>query len=1064
MSNERGKALVVGAGISGIRSALDLAETGYKVCLIDKSPYMGGILSKLDYQFPTDRCGMCRMLPLTNRDSSSQFCLRRGLFHENIELMLSTSLAKLEGEPGNYTLLLKQKRGYINPDLCIGCGECAEVCDVEIPDFFNEGLKKQKAVYLPVPHAVPNIYTIDPNYCNLCGECVKKCPANAITLPDSKNENSDEIEIKNSDDVEIENSDEIEIKNSDDVEIENNDGREFEKNNESREKKRDEREIEIQAGVVILACGTDYFNPEDGINTFGYKKLPNVVTNIEFERIISGTGLYLDKLARPSDGKEVEKIAWIQCVGSRNIQTDSEYCSSVCCMFALKEAVLAKKKSKTDIKTVIYYMDLRCFGKEFHAYRKMAEEEYNVILKRAMPHSVTINPATGNLRLFISDDSSETIEEEFDMVVLSVGQRPSAATEELAIATGIELNSFGFPEVSYLLDAEKQAAAEKQGVFIAGSFSGLKDISESVIYSSAASCSASSVLYKSNKSRNRENYTTPLESMAVLMENPKIAIALCSCPNQENSDIQAVVQQIGRDDPHVSDIFVEDKLCTEKGWDDFLETIKEKKDKNFNRLIILACLPSLFQQKLKDISVNNQISPCFMEVVDIYNEDAEQYRSKIKMGIARLRHATLPLENIKNVVQKVLIVGGGFAGMKAALAVAENGFEAVIVEQSAVAGGNLKWLSKNIKGDNFKILLNKTIEKIEKNPFITLYSETEIDSSQGEPGRFITTLKKSDDELEVIEHGAVIIATGGTAAKTESFSYNDSSSIITQKELEQALTEKSLEPEKLKSVVMIQCVDSRDDKKEYCSRICCTASLKHALFLKSKNHNTDIYILYRDMMSYGFLEKYFKQAREKGIIFIQYSLDNRPEVNVDNDKIIVKTYDKIINHDLEIEADLLVLATGIVPNVPEKLVKSFGAKLDKYSFFEQADSKFRPVDSLKEGVFSCGIALGPRDVEESAASALAAAGRALRLITRKKFTASSVTAEVKTSLCTLCERCIDACPYSARRVDYDLMQIVVNPAMCQGCGACASECVNSAAFVNGFKEQQVFEMIDAAVM
>lgn len=1135
MNETRGKALVVGTGIGGIRSALDLAETGHQVTMIDKSPHMGGILSRLDYQFPTDRCGMCRMLPLIQRDQSAQFCLRKGLFHENIEILLSTTLVGLEGEPGKYKATLKQKKAYIDSSLCIGCGGCADVCPIEIPDSFNQGMGTKKAVYLPLPHAVPNIYTIDSNACTLCGECVTACPVGAVTLPEDQKKQfkvlvvDDELIVRDSVkewleyegySVEMAESGAVALQMIEateyglvllDIKMGEMDGTEALKRAKDirpdlnvvmmtayatvetavdtmktgaleyvikpfepdqlmelvdrvyKHFKPDEDELlEIEAGAVILACGTDYYNPLEGKNTFGYKSLPDVVTGLEFERILSGTGPTQGVIKRPSTGETVKKIAWIQCVGSRSIQSsDAPYCSSICCMFALKEAVLAKKKSSGDIETVIYYMDMRCFGKEFEDYRRMAREVHNVILRRARPHSVILDPATGKLKIFASEISSGKGEDAFDMVVLSLGQRPTAETPALAEITGIELNAYGFP-VSQVFDKKG-----KKGVFTAGSFEGFKDIAESVICSSSASCSALRLLNKpfgfDEKIDEKENYRD------VSMETPDVFMAVCRCGAGSDGELQNGIlpYQLSLSEsealqryPNISQLYFAEKLCTRKGWDTLLQKIKEKP---VNRVLLATCLPHLFKGKLKSLSSDLSLHPAYLDAVDIFHDTPGSALSKIRMGLARLRYAAPVRQSGAKVTPRVLVFGAGIAGMSAALAIADRGVNVVIVEKNEASGGHLKWLQKNIKGDDLFTHGQERLKRVEQHTHITLLENTAIMDAWGKAGNFSTSLRREDESVDIVEHGAVIIATGASEAETSSYCFGESDAVVTLKGLAEALGDNTIDPMEMESVVMIQCVDSRDDIKPYCSRICCTSSLKHALEMKKSNPDLDIYVLYRDMMSFGTTEVYFKKAREAGIIFIQYDLQHKPDVTIKDKRVVVKVREPIIDHEIEITSDILVLATGIRPEDKENPAIKYGAVLDQYSFFKEADAKWRPVDSIKEGVFACGTALGPRDVEDTVKTAKAAAMRAMRIITRKTLGVSSVTAGVKTSLCSLCERCIEACPFDARRLNEETMAIDVHPAMCQGCGSCAAVCPNSASFINGFKDQQMLEMIDAAL-
>ena len=446
-----------------------------------------------------------------------------------------------------------------------------------------------------------------------------------------------------------------------------------------------------------------------------------------------------------------------------------------------------------------------------------------------------------------------------------------------------------------------------------------------------------------------------------------------------------------------------------------------------------------------------------------------EMKNALLSGIARIKRVNPTPAPAVKIDQKALVVGGGIAGMTAALGIAEHGFEVTLVEKEDRLGGNLIWLKNTLEGHSVETFLNETLTKIEKHPQIQVSLESKIVASNGEAGHFYTTIENNEGKVNSLEHGVVVLATGGTESSTSSYNYDRSDAIITQKELEQGINNRTIDIDKLDSVVMIQCVDSRMEPRNYCSRICCSSALKHALELKEKNPDTAIYIFYRDMMSYGFMEAYYTKARKAGIIFIQYNIDKKPEIVVPDetqtdDKIIqVNGYDPISGQDIHIDTNLVVLSTGVLPKLDKDLVEQFGASVDQDGFFMEAETKWRPVDSIKEGVFACGLAHSPRSIEETIATAEAAAQKSLRILTQEYLPSGKIVATIRHSLCSLCERCIDACPYGARRLDADLEEIVINPLMCQGCGSCAAVCPNSASIVEGFAEEQMFEIIDAAL-
>ena len=1138
MRKKIGSALVVGAGISGIRSALDLAELGYQVKLIDRAPNLGGTLAQLDYQFPTDHCGMCKMLPLVERDSSSQYCLRKGLFHENIEIMLSTELTAMEGEPGKFQVTLRQRPAIVDPERCIGCGECSHVCPVEVADEFNVGLTKRKAIYLPVPHNIPNSYSVDLTACTLCGECEKICPSGAIdfrwearkqfrimvvddelivrdSLRDWLTEDGFQVDTAESGPVALEKLAkqsyhlmllDIKMPDMDGVEV-------LKRAKDMRpeiavvmmtayatvetaveamkigaldylmkpfdpdtlvplviklyETIERSGEKEMVVGAVVLAAGFGSYDPAAGSNAYGYGEYPNVVTSIEFERLISGTGPNQGRLVRPNDGKEIGKVAWLQCVGSRDLQANADYCSSICCMFSIKEALLAKERTDGRVDAAIFYMDMRTFGKNFQRYREKAEKEYNVRFQRSRVHSVEPAGANGDLRVSYIDVDGSGREEIVDLVVLAAGQKPPRGTAPLSEMTGVGLNSWGFCQ----LQPFSLSRTGQEGVFVGGSFSGLRDISESVIQANSAALQASSLIHSKGGGL-AEATEQPAEYRDVSRELPRTMVALCTCGDTlaQGATLEAV-EKAASGLRSVTQVHRIQRVCTQQGWSQLEEKLNGGEA---NRLLIGACLPYVYKRNLRELGKTTGLNPALMEVVDICTpafpgrestpeQVGREIRAAVAMGIGKLRGMDTSLHTAKPVIQKALVVGGGIGGMSAALAIADHGFGVSLVEKEDQLGGNLRVLHRTLEGEPPQELLERTVSRVEKHPHIQVYKNAEVLHSLGRAGRFLTTIGKEDGVGETLEHGVTVLATGGREATTESYGYGQSEAILTQHQLEGKLHEGAINPADLSVVTMIQCVDSREEPRNYCSRICCSSALKNAIYLKEQNPVIDIYVLYRDIMAYGFLENYYTQARQKGVIFIQYSVNDKPRVGVENGRISVGLADPILGREVTIPSDLLVLSTGIVPNGQDELARLFGVEVDQDGFFQEAEYKWRPVDFIKEGIFTCGIAHSPRSVTESIAMAEAAAQRALRILNSERLLAGSTVAEVRHSLCSLCEKCIPACPYGARWRDENEEQIMVDELGCQGCGSCAAVCPNSASVLSGYRDQQMFSVIDAAL-
>jgi len=1136
MKRRIGTAMVVGAGIAGIRTALDLAEYGYGVTLVDRAPHIGGILSQLDYQFPTDHCGMCRMLPLVQRDAASQHCLRRGLFHENIDILLSTEITGIEGEPGKFRVTLKQQPPWVDPLCCVGCGRCTPVCPVEVRDGFNAGLATRKAIYLPVPHNIPNAYVVDQTACTRCGACLEVCPTDAIRMPEGERKKfrilvvDDELVVRDSLKEWLEEEGftvamagsgaealaalaaepyhlmllDIKMPGMDGVEVLERAKalspelsvvmmtayatvetaveamkigaldyliKPFEVESLMPKVAAVYQRVEaaqarqIETGAVVLCGGTAFYDPSLGKNTLGYGIEPNVLTQIEFERLLSGTGPTAGRLVRLNDGRPVRRIAWIQCVGSRNVQLDSDFCSNICCMVSIKEALLAKERGEGDLDATIFFMDMRTCGKSFQRYRDQAEHHHGVRFERVRPHSVVRDPADGGLAIRWTDLAGACHAESFDMVVLALGQRPAPGSVELAGLLELAVNSWGFIEA----EPFSLSRTRRSGIFVGGAFSGMKDIGEAVIQASSAAANASRVIHAAGGSLALEE-PPPVLPESLTREPPRIMTVLCRCGRADSSPPQSeFLSRALQSDPAVAAVDSVENLCTAAGWESLVERVRKVKP---NRLLIGACLPHVHQRKLQELSRELELNSSLIEVVDIApwssateNEIPPSAGALVQLrsGVAKLKWVDpTPVAEIR-IAPRGLVVGGGIAGMIAALTIAEHGYGVDLVETSERLGGNLNWLVRTLEGHDVKALLNDSVKRVEKHPRIQVHLRSRVIHAHGEVGSFSTVLEGPENEAHNLTHGVVILATGGREAATRAFAWGASPAVLTQSEVERRLADGRLDAQALDTVVMIQCVDSRQEPRNYCSRVCCVAALKHSLAIKEKNPQVQVFVLHRDMMACGFNEAAFTRAREVGIVFIPYRLDRPPRVEPAEGAVTVTVEEPILQRTAQIDAQLVVLATGIVPTLPRELAEAYGAHVDADGFFQEAESKWRPVDSLKEGVFACGLALSPRSIPETIATAEAAAQRALRILSRERLATSKVTAGVRHSLCSLCEQCINACPYGARTLDEDLEQVLVNPAMCQGCGACAAVCPNDASFLEGYPAQQMLAMIDAAI-
>lgn len=1141
-------AMVVGAGIGGIRAALDLAVTGHKVALVDRRPSHGGILAQLDHQFPSDHCGMCKMLPLMSRDSSSQFCLRKGLFHDNIDIYLSTEVGEMDGEPGKYFVSLNRKSTLIDPSKCVSCGRCSEVCPVSVPSEFNAGLTERPAAYLPVPHAIPNHYVIDLDNCIRCWKCHEACPTAAI---DFKFEERKDFHILVIDrDPELASFMESELEeqnfplhfattgkegvdllagevefgllllgmNLNDMDIERVLTRSMELRPDmpvaimadpgSEEAAKDlvmqgaheylvkpldrkafvpwldklymrilsDTTEELEVGAVVLAGGFDCYNPtmdpQGGQDIWAYDH-PGVLTAVEFERLLSGTGPTGGQLFRPGDDKPVKKIAWIQCVGSRDVKKNADFCSGICCMFSIKEALLAKRTLGGEVETSIFYMDMRTSGKGYQRYRENAEKEQGVRFVRSRPHTVIpVDDGQGLMVEYLADDG-ELVSEVYDMVVLAVGARPPQGTDKFALTMGVDLNRWGFVETQPY-SPEKTS---KVGVFSAGAFGEPKDISESVIHAGAAAQAASRIIKAYDVLAGLE-VEPEIEYPDVSRDPAKTLVTVCtSCPTLEQAvDLEALSKRMGHVHS-VCKVVPVGSACTAQGWKDIEEAATEYKP---NRILIGACMPYAYIPRLKELGKTIGLNPALMDVVDVYTptfdhacgrgEDAcliraeKEVYANLATAVSRLQGAdpSGPAVTV-DVARSALVVGGGLAGMTAAMSIADQGYGVALVETEEELGGIAMRLHTQLDGSDPRRFMEELVGQVQKHPNVNVFTDSRVVLSRGSAGHFRSAIA-SPRGIFQLEHGVSILATGGHEAKVYESGLCVHKTVMTHLALEEQLATGQLDAGAMESVVMIQCWRNIGEERSYCSKVCCPEMLKNVLNLKARNPDLNIYVLYRDIMTQGFLETYYTQARKAGVIFIRYDDEHIPQVKFEeNHQPVVTGFDPILGTDIQLRPDILSLSSGLEPNDVEDLLEVFDVGVDQDGFYQEADFKWRPVDFLKQGVFACGIGLAPRRMDETVASAKAAAQRALRILSAEKIPRETVVASVRHSLCSLCQACVAACPYGARVLDMDAEKIVVDEILCQGCGSCAAVCPNSATVLKGFHDGPMMSVIDAAL-
>ena len=820
---------------------------------------------------------------------------------------------------------------------------------------------------------------------------------------------------------------------------------------------------DIQVGSVILCPGSEPFDPALLANVYPYQKNPDVVTSLEFERLLSASGPTMGHLVRPSDGKEPKKVAWLQCVGSRDInRSGNGYCSSVCCMYAIKDAMIAKDHAHGDLDCAIFYMDIRTFGKDYEKYYTRAKETAGVRFINARVHSVDAAGPGNPLRLRYVDEKGELREEEFDMVVLSVGLQVAPETRELAKRLAVDVDRYSFAVSPPFLPV----ATSRPGVFACGVFQQPKDIPGSVAEASAAACMAGRMLGAARNTLTRQ-VELPAQ-IDIRGAEPRIGVFVCNCGVNIAGVVDVKgVQEYARTLPNV--VFAGQSLftCSQDSQELMKQAIAEHR---LNRVVVAACSPKTHEGIFMDTLEGTGLNKYLFEMANIRNQDSwvhsqtpQQATAKAKqlVAMATARAASLhPLEEkVIPVNPRALVIGGGVAGMNAALSIADQGYEVVLVEKEERLGGMAQRLQATIEGWDIQRYLQELIGRVQSHPRIQTLTRSLIVGFGGFKGNFTTEVLVGPGMYErKIEHGVVILATGATEYRPAEYGYGESAHVVTQVELGARLQERGAQG--LSQVVMIQCVGSRNEQNPNCSRICCQAAVKNAIHIKELAPAAEVFILYRDMRTYGLLEDYYEQARRKGVLFFRYDADAPPRVETRDGGVTVTFRDRIIDRELQVEADLLALSAGLVPSDTEELSSIVKLARTPEGHFMEAHVKLRPVDMATEGLFICGTAHSPQLINESIGQAHAAASRAITFLSKSRLTLSAVTAQVNPDICAACLICVRSCPYHVPQINAEGVSHI-DEALCHGCGICAAECPAKAIELNWYEDEQLLCKVDA---
>jgi len=989
-----GAVMVIGGGIAGIQASLDLAKGGAKVVLVERAPTIGGVMAVLDKNFPTLDCSICIEAPKMSEVG----------LHPNIEILSPAEVLHIEGETGAFRVQVRQQTRYVT-NACTRCGECTTVCPVVLPNEYDSGMAARKAIYTPIPQSVPGAYLIDmahclndpPNYIP-CNHCQQVCPPGAIDflLPP-------------------------------------------------------ETVSEREVSAIILATGYDMLDPR-ALKEYGYGTHPDILTALEFERLINSAGPTGGEIIRPSDGKHPENILFVLCIGSRD-QRHAQHCSRFCCMYSIKHAYQALDHGITDVS--VLYMDIRAYGKGFDGFWQRTQAQGARFI-HGRPSRIADNE-DGRIKVIYEDiEAAARRESQFDMVVLANAVIPPPGLDELAARLGIEMNADGF-----ILSNECAGGlvmTTRPGIYAAGCVSGPKDIPDSVAEGSGAAALAMRHL-------SERNWPEPPEVEPVPdIETPRVGVFVCHC----GSNIAGVVDvervaAYARTLPDV--VYASNQMfsCAGNTQQEIEETIRRE---GITRVVIAACSPKTHESIFRDVLNRAGLNPYLLEMSNIRNMDSWVHKQDkenatikamdmVEMAVAKARLLTPLSVSHLEVKQTALVIGGGIAGMTAAAALAQQGFTTHLVEKSARLGGLLNHLDTIAPSGIRAADMVAAKERELKKSHVHIHLNTTIEMISGLVGNFSARLSSG----ETLRAGAVVVSTGSGTYQPHEFNNENDPCVITNLDLERMM--QSGTPS-AKKITFISCVGSRQGSAG-CSRYCCTSMIHQALRLRETG--AQVRVLSKDIRTYSRnAEELYQQAMRAGVQFFRYAdLPPQKALSWQDGKVIFT--DELLHQKISIDTDLLVLVSGLTP-LEDNLADQLKLSRSEDGFYMELHPKLGPAETAIQGVYLAGTTQGAKDIRESIAQALATAGKAGALLARGVIEKEPLTAHLIPQLCVGCMRCVKVCPFNAIEqigLPGKGGTVKILEAACMGCGTCAAECAVQAIEMPYFTRKQILAQVDAAL-